>query len=240
MSMTINLVEDHNIYLCEGGPVYNGGVQPTPITYLTQWKIVGNSEVHGNEIWSCGEYNATDGKYHILVKPLGGSIADIALTEPLRMTNDVADTIEFPSETEGKALVARNFGKVDWSDTVVSKFNTPTVYFTVRNLDIKTSSDNILSAVYPTYSYNTSVSNFNGLGIGGHANQFILRIVNDTMSDMTAEQFKDANADVDIIYELAIPTTELVDAPQIQEADSYTCVISQGAKAVEWSSFETE
>lgn len=34
MSMVINLVEDHNIYLCEGGPVYNGGVQPTPITYL--------------------------------------------------------------------------------------------------------------------------------------------------------------------------------------------------------------
>ena len=34
MSMTINLVKDHNIYLCEGGPVYNGGVQPTPITYL--------------------------------------------------------------------------------------------------------------------------------------------------------------------------------------------------------------
>lgn len=30
MSMVINLVEDHNIYLCEGGPVYNGSVQPTP------------------------------------------------------------------------------------------------------------------------------------------------------------------------------------------------------------------
>ena len=33
MSMVINLVEDHNIYLCEGGPVYNGSA-PTPITYL--------------------------------------------------------------------------------------------------------------------------------------------------------------------------------------------------------------
>lgn len=43
-------------------------ISPQPV-YLTQWKIVGNSEVHGNEIWSCGEYNATDGKYHILVKP---------------------------------------------------------------------------------------------------------------------------------------------------------------------------
>ena len=83
-------------------------VPPIPITYLTKWKIVGNSEVHGNEIWSCGEYNPTDGKYHILVQPLGGSIADIALAEPLRKVNDVADIIEFPSDTEGKALVTRN------------------------------------------------------------------------------------------------------------------------------------
>ena len=34
MSMVINLVEDHNIYLCEGGPVYNGGPQPVPITCI--------------------------------------------------------------------------------------------------------------------------------------------------------------------------------------------------------------
>jgi hypothetical protein len=35
MSMVINLVEDHNIYLCEGGPVYNGGVPaPPPVIYL--------------------------------------------------------------------------------------------------------------------------------------------------------------------------------------------------------------
>jgi hypothetical protein len=44
----------------------------------------------------------------------------------------------------------------------------------------------------------------------------------------------------EVILELATPTTELVDAPQIQEADSYSMVISQGGKAVEWSSFETE
>lgn len=85
------------------------------VHYLTAWKIVGNSEVHGNEIWSCGEYNATDGKYHILVKPEGGSIADIALTEPLRKVNNVADSIEFPSGTEGKALVTRNLKQINMS-----------------------------------------------------------------------------------------------------------------------------
>ena len=212
---------------------------PTPIAYLTQWKIVGNSEVHGNEIWSCGEYNATDGKYHILVQPLGGSIADIALDAPLRKVNDVADTIEFPSNTEGKALVTRNIGKVKWDDVSLFKGTSPVVYFSINDTGGKIASNNILSAVYPTYGYNVSISNFNGFGIGGHSSQHILRIVNGAMSDMTAEQFKAANADVDIIFELATPTTELVDAPQIEEAESYSMVISQGAKAVEWSSFTT-
>lgn len=54
------------------------------------------------------------------------------------------------------------------------------------------------------------------------------------------QAFYDAIAGKHILLELATPTTELVDAPQIAEAESYTCVISQGGKAVEWSSFETE
>ena len=53
-----------NLLLNSGAALLNG--VSIPITYLTQWKIVGNSEVHGNEIWSCGEYNATDGKYLFL------------------------------------------------------------------------------------------------------------------------------------------------------------------------------
>jgi hypothetical protein len=45
---------------------------------------------------------------------------------------------------------------------------------------------------------------------------------------------------IEALFILATSTTELVDAPQIAEAESYTCVIGQGAKAVSWSSFETE
>lgn len=56
----------------------------------------------------------------------------------------------------------------------------------------------------------------------------------------SAAAFKTAMDDVELIYELAIPTTETIQVPQIEEADSYSCVISQGAKAVEWSGFETE
>lgn len=463
MSMVINLIEDHNIYLCEGGPVYNGGVQPTPITYLTQWKIVGNSQVHtdpfltswkvsgnsivqdgvimscgdysdvdgkyhvkisngviifdipldaplrkvndvsdtiefpsetegkalvtrpfkqvgmasfewrqgttgvqdsyrylaavsdaypyeanevvltmntggyinnqgnntwthvGNkrsigmyptmtgypvpnfaiydpnydkgedlsafltyladksiiyrlatpttelidvspfavsptdtytsanvvpfsafehtenkEIWSCGEYNATDGKYHILVQPQGGSIADIALNEPLRKVNDVADTIEFPSDTEGKALVTRNLaydklGNFTWNASDTSRSSSLKRWSTNSLQNVIIESSDILTIEYEkgntwnrvdkTYSYD--LSNF-----------FIY-----DEDYNTADSYNDFIAHInnyDIIYELATPTTELVDAPQIEEAESYSMVISQGGKAVEWSDFVTE
>ena len=225
-----------NLLLNSGASLLNG----KPIIYLTQWKIVGNSEMHGNEIWSCGEYNATDGKWHILVQPQGGSIADIALNEPLRKNNNVADTIEFPSGTEGKALVTRPLRVVDWSNVRVAKGSSPVIYFVLYNSGIKIATNNILSVVYPTYTYNTSPANFGGLGVASHGTGATIRIVNEGMNNLTADQFKAANADVDIIYELATPTTELVDAPQIEEAESYSCVISQGAKTVEWSSFDTD
>ena len=248
MSMTINLVEDHNIYLCEGGPVYNGGVQPAPITYLTQWKIVGNSEVHGNEIWSCGEYNATDGKYHILVQPLGGSIADIALTEPLRKANDVADSIDFPSNTDGKALVTRLFGSVVLSNltwlanttTVEGKYRMTSNRITAAKLPASNNeTTNILSPMYETkpvskmgpYNAKTGIA----LSINGTISVYD---ENYNQSD-SVSSFEEHVNGVELIYELASSTTELVDAPQIEEAESYTCVISQGGKAVEWSSFET-
>lgn len=109
------------------------------------------------EIWSCGEYSDVDNKYHIVVLPTGKQAVDIVLDKPLRKTDNTADTLEYPTETSGKALLTI---RVEESGGELSPLDTP--------------------------------------------------------------------------------TTELVDAPQIEEADSYTCEISQGAKAVEWSSFETE
>lgn len=155
--MIENLYEDLSVHLYEGEPITKKAPTPPPITYLIQWKIVGNSEVHGNEIWSCGEYNATDGKYHILVQPLGGSIADIALDEPLRKVNDVVDTIEFPSGTGGKALLTT---RVEESGGELSPLDTP--------------------------------------------------------------------------------ITELINVPQIQEANSYTCVIIPSSKTISWSDFITD
>ena len=250
MSMVINLVEDHNIYLCEGGPVYNGGVQPTPITYLTQWKIVGNSEVHGNEIWSCGEYNPIDGKWHILVQPQGGSIADIALTEPLRKVNNVADTIEFPSNTDGKALVTRNLMHDTIDDKtwyvagsrkviLCSYWNT-----VIKGIDNSDTIPNLLAEGLSTTYYNNIYRN-GAEGIsqyGGSTSSLGIYMQGciPESGNTPTQTFYDAIVGKHILLELATPTTELVDAPQIEEADSYSMVITPGSKAVSWSSFITE
>lgn len=212
---------------------------PTPITYLTQWKIVGNSEVHGNEIWSCGEYNLIDGKYHILVQPQGGSIVDIALTEPLRKINNVVDTIEFPSGTEVKALVTRNILSYLLENLMWIKHGTENRYYAV----IKA-----LNCVIPSVS-NTSVVPLilcNKYTTVCHADRLkndkqltAIRSSSDYLSVMDSDLTSGSDIQGEILLQLATPTTELVDAPQIEEADSYSMVISQGGKAVEWSSFIT-
>lgn len=452
MSMVINLVEDHNIYLCEGGPVYNGGVQPTPITYLTQWKIVGNSEVHtlpypdgvvlptaykrckylefhgtewfnsgiipeqgigvsmtfkylgeyqgevrddgifgcrvsaysadslycfrqaqtdklfvsyggkicdytttGNflinagdeielhldsnslsftngtntftqshnyqitkgtntlnigringygylsrillrtfiltnsvgdtifngipcldandvpclydtvsetafynqgtgtlgyelypqptEIWSCGEYSEIDNKYHIVILPQGKSPVDIALNEPLRKVNDVADTIEFPSDTEGKALVTRYFVNYQIKDFEYSQRSDTTNCHRIRTLntlDTINYDSTVLSNTLTVNFINKTLNDANNASEGYYVasyNQYLMFYVPKSVSQ---SDFETTYGEDEILVELATPTTELVDAPQIVEAESYSCVISQGAKAVEWSSFETE
>lgn len=220
---------------------------PTPITYLTQWKIVGNSEVHGQEIWSCGEYNATDGKYHILVQPLGGSIADIALTEPLRMNNNVADTIEFPIDTEGKALVTRNIVRVNLGELSYNwgRVGSNPNYCLENNDNFNISpprnNDRTVDIVCPIYTSKSYRALYTGADTGiGLTMSGEIRLY-DSNYDFAdgKEAFVSHLQGIECLFILATPTTELVDAPQIEEADSYSCVISQGAKAVEWSSFTT-
>lgn len=246
MSMVINLVEDHNIYLCEGGPVYNGGVQPPPITYLTQWKIVGNSEVHGNEIWSCGEYSEVDKKRHIRILPEGYGIVDIALDEPLRKVNDVADSIEF---ADGVATVTRNIASVDmrslnWTaskypDTERYRYNVYSLRGIIKLAKNNNTPGDILCTIYNTTTANGAyAANLEGIAVDSSYCSIYLY-------DANYNQEGDLNAFLEhiqgavFIYALATPTTEVIQVPHIQEAESYSCVISQGGKAVEWSSFET-
>ena len=75
---------------------------------------------------------------------------------------------------------------------------------------------------------------------GYRDNQAYIRFYIKDYDYSDVESFIEAKGNIEILYELETPTTELVDAPQIEEAESYSMVISQGGKAVSWSSFETE
>lgn len=219
-----------------------------PITYLTKWKIVGNSEVHGTEIWSCGEYSEVDGKWHILVKPQGGSIADIALDAPLRKDNDVADNIEFPSNTEGKALVTRPFRSVDmgtleWGTSGTTDSNLKRMRTTDLSSIIKKASGSrdLRNILCPIFTSVTASNTYNCIeGICVDTSGYVFVYDEDYNQSDSPTAFALYVEGIELIYELDTPTTELVDSPQIEEAESYTCVISQGGKAVSWSSFETE
>ena len=179
------------------------------------------------------------------MQPLGGSIADIALDEPLRKyNNDVADAIEFPSGTEGKALVTRNiayFKGLGGLTVSANSTNQEGVYrWNINGLSIAGQNTgtnevgNIASTRYNAQSNGGTYICREGVAIINAS----LRIFD---LEYTGGDDKDAliaaNANTEFIYQRATPTTELVDAPQIQEANSYSCVISQGAKAIEWSSF---
>lgn len=263
-------------------------ISPQPI-YLTQWKIVGNSEVHGNEIWSCGEYNATDGKYHILVKPQEGSIADIALTEPLRKVNSVADTLEVqPSitqnitiaNTDRSIIPYSNYGRwytgnagVNACIINVSAFKGERITIKFVNSALTTYTNDYYAWMFtkdvdaPRFVQNRSLVyteqeillDGNGGSVNSdvivpeEANYLFLFVTVGSRYGENVTQY----VDVEVITSKALlttkivesegslsplvtPTTELIEVPQIQEAESYTCVISQGGKAVSWSSFETE
>lgn len=176
------------------------------------------------------------------------------MTEPLRKVNDVADTVEFPSDTEGKALVTRHLGTTTFNKlkkfTKWNHYAYPEEYVFYNNgiLGMKYASN--VYALMPGYTQysNTFISADTAIldmsdkyySFGYRNNESYNRFYIKDYDYSEVESFIEAKGNIEIIYELATPTTELVDAPQIQEAESYTCVISQGGKAVEWSSFETE
>ena len=201
--------------------------------------------MHGNEIWSCGEYSAVDGKYHILVQPLGGSIADIALDEPLRKVNDVADNIEFVNgiATVIRVLASGDMGTFKWeyryTDTTdIYRMYSANIANIAKPTPSNSQASNTLCAIYSPKSANVVYTKNKGLNIGQKGEITVYDPEYNQISSPAA--FKTAMAGVELIYELATPTTEVIQVPQIQEAENYTCIISQGGKAVSWSDFETE
>lgn len=204
-------------------------------TYLTQWKIVGNSEVHGNEIWSCGEYSEVDNKWHIRILPDGYGVVDIALDEPLRKVNNVADTIEFAN---GVATVTRKVATTKIRDNSWKKGGNvaTTLYgFYSDSIPSKASGFALLCA-----GYNTVNGDFYwglpDLTIGSSSSN-PQRVYIKDLRYLDVVDFLQGQGNNVILYELITPTTEAIQVPQIAEADSYTMVISQGGKAVSWSEF---
>lgn len=271
------------------------------------------------------------------------------MTEPLRKANDVADTIEFPSGTEGYAVVTRNvesktvsaYNDADgnqvattlpddtilhiqnlYSYTQISSVGVVPNNISQRSAEIRITS--ISGANYPGLSMplqsgkyyssclfkneytkpnviysnsgNSSIvsssdyqkisslksgvtafrySALNHPTVWEAGNVFFFKDINifdidamfadctdlkpasntafetlfpnlgyidktDTAIDVIVKDgklYKEDVTGIEILVPLATPTTELVDAPQIEEAESYTCIISQGGKAVSWSSF---
>ena len=179
------------------------------------------------------------------MQPQGGSIADIALTEPLRKVNDVADTIEFPSDTEAKALVTRNIVYIADISTLTWFYSSSTkrFYFMLDN-NVRPVNEDTLPLLMCS-GYESRTNNQTKSGVKGIAMQSINGVVGVydseySLSDSNKDAFIAHVNGMSILYAKTSPTTELVDAPQIEEAESYSMIISQGAKAVSWSSFETE
>lgn len=205
--------------------------------YLTQWKVEGNSVVDNNAILSCGDLGQ-DGKYHVKISN-GVTIYDIPLTEPLRKVNDVADSIEF---ADGVATVTRKIGRTTL-DSFSWVFFPQTHRWGCYTTDIKPASSwrnaaNILCAIYNTFSDQMISEGTVGICMLA-AERMMIYDSNYTESSYQTD-FEAHIANVELIYELATPTTETIQVPQIAEADSYTCEISQGGKAISWSSFSTE
>lgn len=97
---------------------------------------------------------------------------------------------------------------------------------------------NILCSKFNTVTVNELYSCNTGVAID--TSGLISFYTPDYNTTADINNFKAAYSDIRIIYEYRNPIPELVDAPQIQEANSYSMIISQGGKTVEWSSFETE
>ena len=200
-----------------------------------------------SEIWSCGELSATDNKYHIYVQS-NGKVFDIALTEPLRKVNDVADKIEF---ADGVATVTRYFASGDMGDYTYTtqgpisldtyRLRSDTIITLVKRTSSSSVIANALCAIYPT-DRATEIYTTRATGIAIDNTGVIYAFDKDFSYPDSDSAFKTAMRGVELIYELATPITETITVPEIEvsKTDTYTQIISQGAKAVAWTSFDPD
>ena len=141
-------------------------------------------------------------------------------------------------------LKSVDMGDCEW---VSMKNNNQTTYRyrtnSVTNIDAPSSVTKgiLLSAKYETRDIGSLAMPIEGIGCysaSGESRIYCYDSIAGTVDDSVA--FREYVKGVEVIYKLVTPTTETIQAPQIAEAESYSMVISQGGKAVEWSSFITD
>lgn len=226
-----------NLYIDLCTHLDGGGIgkpnKSQPITILTQWRLVGNSEVRDGQIMSCGDLGE-DGKYHVRIKA-DSRVIDIPLDEPLRKVGDVGDvgdTIEFPTDTPNTAKVTRNIGSADLSRLIWMYREGLNGCFQGVLSGKKTGKTNILAQLYSVVDV-TTASLLNNMQITGHNSQPYIYAKNILYTDN--EAFKKSLFGVEIIYELATPTTSYISVPNIPLAKAYS-----SANQVPYSEFSYE
>lgn len=219
------------VYLTAWKIVGNSEMHTDP--FLTSWKVSGNSIVDNNAILSCGDLGQ-DGKYHVKISN-GVTIYDIPLDAPLRKVNDIADTIEFPSNAEGKALVTRNLKSVDMGTLeYIKRADVGEALFAAPSIsDYKYTSEcaGLIAGLTQKPSVSAAITAAQTLRdnewcfyyIGSHSGVNVyIRIMQ--YINYTAKEFASAMIGKEFIYELDTPTTELIDVSPfaVSPTDTYT------------------
>ena len=225
------------VYLTAWKIVGNSEVHTDP--FLTSWKVSGNSVVQDGDIMSCGDLGQ-DGKYHVKISN-GATIYDIPLTEPLRKVGDVSDKIEFANNA---AIVTRNIATyllsstpnwLRWTATVGKRYISSNVPLANAVLPRSTAVVGIgLCSIYTIISVNSAVSNKTGLSIE-NADGRIGIYDADYAENETNGAFVEHIQGAELLYQLATPTTELINVSPfpVSPTDTYT-----SANVTPYSAFE--
>lgn len=196
----------------------------------------GNSEVRDGQILSCGDYNEQTGKYDIRIFN-GVSVVTISLDEPLRKVGDVADNIEFPTDTPNTARVTRKIGSVDigsqkWIKQSFS-YDVQCDRFACQTINKSLGYYNILTEYPQNIAIITNFAQVNGEFCSGNNNNINVYISQLKDKYLTANDFANAHKGKMILFELATPTTSYVSVPTIQASNTYTPM----NMALGWSAF---
>jgi len=172
-------------------------------------------------IMSCSDLGE-DGKYHVLIKA-DSEVIDIPLDKPLRKVGDVADTIEFPTDTANTARVTRNIGSVDMGSLGWRKRDEGYLY-TIHFDPKKIISQILLCAKYQKgepYASNKYDEYPDKTISASNYGETKYLYVKDT-SCLDARAFAESNRGVELLFELADPTTSYISVSNIPLAKAYS------------------